>query len=195
MSAIDKCFMMFISQILLIILPLHWLSLSHGPLHIFSCGWWVSQERPRDCVELGFMSSEKAYRIVLAGDAAVGKSSFLLRLCKNEFKLNGSATLGRLVEMVDEIIFIRNTGQHSLNSLAISAVISALARQIHWLLQLDFTSIMFLHRTSCYSPNAFLNLVYTRCCNWWNLDEKLNQHDWLIGGLSLSDYWLRCHCV
>ena len=41
------------------------------------------------------MSSEKAYRIVLAGDAAVGKSSFLLRLCKNEFKLNGSATLGR----------------------------------------------------------------------------------------------------
>ncbi|XP_030215100.1 ras and EF-hand domain-containing protein [Gadus morhua] len=47
------------------------------------------EERPRDCVELGFMSSEKAYRIVLAGDAAVGKSSFLLRLCKNEFRLNG----------------------------------------------------------------------------------------------------------
>lgn len=40
------------------------------------------------------MTSEKAYRIVLAGDAAVGKSSFLLRLCKNEFKLNSSATLG-----------------------------------------------------------------------------------------------------
>ncbi|CAL8250310.1 unnamed protein product [Boreogadus saida] len=55
---------------------------------------FTTQERPRDCVELGFMSSEKAYRIVLAGDAAVGKSSFLLRLCKNEFKLNGSATLG-----------------------------------------------------------------------------------------------------
>uniref|UniRef100_A0A668AZL9 RAS and EF-hand domain containing n=1 Tax=Myripristis murdjan TaxID=586833 RepID=A0A668AZL9_9TELE len=39
-------------------------------------------------------AEEKAYRIVLAGDAAVGKSSFLLRLCKNEFKLNSSATLG-----------------------------------------------------------------------------------------------------
>lgn len=40
------------------------------------------------------MASEKAYRIVLAGDAAVGKSSFLLRLCKNEFKMNSSSTLG-----------------------------------------------------------------------------------------------------
>lgn len=40
------------------------------------------------------MTSEKTYRIVLAGDAAVGKSSFLLRLCKNEFKVNSSATLG-----------------------------------------------------------------------------------------------------
>lgn len=40
------------------------------------------------------MASEKAYRIVLAGDAAVGKSSFLLRLCKNEFKMNCSSTLG-----------------------------------------------------------------------------------------------------
>ncbi|KAM8886360.1 ras and EF-hand domain-containing protein homolog isoform 2-T2 [Spinachia spinachia] len=47
-----------------------------------------------DNVDLGYMTSEKAYRIVLAGDAAVGKSSFLLRLCKNEFKFNSSATLG-----------------------------------------------------------------------------------------------------
>ncbi|XP_071586071.1 ras and EF-hand domain-containing protein isoform X2 [Heliangelus exortis] len=39
-------------------------------------------------------SSEKAYKIVLAGDAAVGKSSFLTRLCKNEFRGNTSATLG-----------------------------------------------------------------------------------------------------
>ncbi|KAK1174684.1 ras and EF-hand domain-containing protein-like isoform X2 [Acipenser oxyrinchus oxyrinchus] len=38
--------------------------------------------------------SEKAYKVVLAGDAAVGKSSFLLRLCKNEFHGNTSATLG-----------------------------------------------------------------------------------------------------
>ncbi|KAL6114079.1 rasef [Pungitius sinensis] len=47
-----------------------------------------------DNMDLGYMTSEKAYRIVLAGEAAVGKSSFLLRLCKNEFKLNSSATLG-----------------------------------------------------------------------------------------------------
>uniref|UniRef100_A0A8C5RNI9 RAS and EF-hand domain containing n=1 Tax=Laticauda laticaudata TaxID=8630 RepID=A0A8C5RNI9_LATLA len=41
-----------------------------------------------------YPSSEKAYKIVLAGDAAVGKSSFLMRLCKNEFRGNTSATLG-----------------------------------------------------------------------------------------------------
>uniref|UniRef100_A0A8C5LIH1 RAS and EF hand domain containing n=1 Tax=Jaculus jaculus TaxID=51337 RepID=A0A8C5LIH1_JACJA len=40
------------------------------------------------------LSSQKAYKIVLAGDAAVGKSSFLMRLCKNEFRGNTSATLG-----------------------------------------------------------------------------------------------------
>ncbi|XP_067378185.1 ras and EF-hand domain-containing protein [Channa argus] len=52
------------------------------------------QSEDKDSVDLGYMTSEKAYRIVLAGDAAVGKSSFLLRLCKNEFKLNSGATLG-----------------------------------------------------------------------------------------------------
>ncbi|XP_077105105.1 ras and EF-hand domain-containing protein [Ranitomeya variabilis] len=41
-----------------------------------------------------FSNTEKAYKIVLAGDAAVGKSSFLMRLCKNEFRGNTSATLG-----------------------------------------------------------------------------------------------------
>ncbi|XP_040211565.1 ras and EF-hand domain-containing protein [Rana temporaria] len=41
-----------------------------------------------------FPSTDKAYKIVLAGDAAVGKSSFLMRLCKNEFRGNTSATLG-----------------------------------------------------------------------------------------------------
>ncbi|KAM9330714.1 ras and EF-hand domain-containing protein [Gastrophryne carolinensis] len=44
--------------------------------------------------ESKFQSTEKAYKIVLAGDAAVGKSSFLMRLCKNEFRGNTSATLG-----------------------------------------------------------------------------------------------------
>ncbi|TFK15573.1 NADH dehydrogenase [Platysternon megacephalum] len=43
---------------------------------------------------LKYPNSEKAYKIVLAGDAAVGKSSFLMRLCKNEFRGNTSATLG-----------------------------------------------------------------------------------------------------
>uniref|UniRef100_A0A8K9UHY3 EF-hand domain-containing protein n=1 Tax=Oncorhynchus mykiss TaxID=8022 RepID=A0A8K9UHY3_ONCMY len=43
---------------------------------------------------LSAITNEKAYRVVLAGDAAVGKSSFLLRLCKNEFRGNTSATLG-----------------------------------------------------------------------------------------------------
>ncbi|KAJ0019761.1 hypothetical protein NQD34_007330 [Periophthalmus magnuspinnatus] len=47
-----------------------------------------------DSTDLGYMTSEKAFRIVLAGDAAVGKSSFLLRLCKNEFKVHSSTTLG-----------------------------------------------------------------------------------------------------
>lgn len=54
------------------------------------------QKKDKDSTDLGYMTSEKAYRIVLAGDAAVGKSSFLLRLCKNEFKMNSSATLGEL---------------------------------------------------------------------------------------------------
>lgn len=57
------------------------------------------QKEDKDSVDLGYMTSEKAYRIVLAGDAAVGKSSFLLRLCKNEFKLNSSATLGGLEKL------------------------------------------------------------------------------------------------
>ncbi|MEE6459498.1 hypothetical protein FKM82_000643 [Ascaphus truei] len=41
-----------------------------------------------------YPNTEKAHKIVLAGDAAVGKSSFLMRLCKNEFRGNTSATLG-----------------------------------------------------------------------------------------------------
>ncbi|KAJ0067403.1 hypothetical protein NL108_003520 [Boleophthalmus pectinirostris] len=52
------------------------------------------QKESMDGVDLGYMTSEKAFRLVLAGDAAVGKSSFLLRLCKNEFKVHSSTTLG-----------------------------------------------------------------------------------------------------
>ncbi|KAM6289644.1 ras and EF-hand domain-containing protein [Aegotheles albertisi] len=51
------------------------------------------QSDATDCTPK-YPSSEKAYKIVLAGDAAVGKSSFLTRLCKNEFRGNTSATLG-----------------------------------------------------------------------------------------------------
>ncbi|NXA36717.1 RASEF protein, partial [Eudromia elegans] len=51
------------------------------------------QSDARECAPK-YPSSEKAYKIVLAGDAAVGKSSFLMRLCKNEFRGNTSATLG-----------------------------------------------------------------------------------------------------
>ncbi|XP_073908292.1 ras and EF-hand domain-containing protein-like [Castor canadensis] len=48
--------------------------------------------------------SQKAYKIVLAGDAAVGKSSFLMRLCKNEFRGNTSATLGVDFQMKTVIV-------------------------------------------------------------------------------------------
>lgn len=37
---------------------------------------------------------EIKYKVILAGDAAVGKSSFILRLCKNTFMTNLSTTLG-----------------------------------------------------------------------------------------------------
>ena len=38
--------------------------------------------------------AQRVFKIVLAGDAAVGKSSFILRLCKNKFIPNLSSTLG-----------------------------------------------------------------------------------------------------
>ncbi|XP_027490456.1 ras and EF-hand domain-containing protein isoform X1 [Corapipo altera] len=55
--------------------------------------YFYFQSDATECT-LKYPSSEKAYKIVLAGDAAVGKSSFLMRLCKNEFRGNTSATLG-----------------------------------------------------------------------------------------------------
>ncbi|XP_058492964.1 ras and EF-hand domain-containing protein homolog isoform X1 [Solea solea] len=54
----------------------------------------ISVQKDEASPDLGYMTSERAFRIVLAGDAAVGKSSFLLRLCKNEFTPSSSATLG-----------------------------------------------------------------------------------------------------
>uniref|UniRef100_A0A665VH78 RAS and EF-hand domain containing n=1 Tax=Echeneis naucrates TaxID=173247 RepID=A0A665VH78_ECHNA len=64
----------------------------------------INIKENNDGVELGYMTSEKAFRIVLAGDAAVGKSSFLLRFCKNEFKLNSSTTLGVDFQMKTVIV-------------------------------------------------------------------------------------------
>ena len=37
---------------------------------------------------------ESLFKVVLCGDAAVGKSSFLLRLCKGEFHERLTSTLG-----------------------------------------------------------------------------------------------------
>ncbi|TSL97341.1 Ras and EF-hand domain-containing protein [Bagarius yarrelli] len=54
----------------------------------------IFDEKLKYETEVMTQGSEKTYRIVLAGDAAVGKSSFLLRLCKNEFKGITSTTLG-----------------------------------------------------------------------------------------------------
>ncbi|KAK7832418.1 hypothetical protein U0070_011866 [Myodes glareolus] len=55
-------------------------------------------------------TSQKAYKIVLAGDAAVGKSSFLMRLCKNEFQGNTSATLGS--EVLPSLISEKQTASY-----------------------------------------------------------------------------------
>ncbi|XP_028414654.1 uncharacterized protein LOC114537759 isoform X2 [Dendronephthya gigantea] len=41
-----------------------------------------------------YATPERMYKLVLAGDAAVGKSSFILRLCKNKFHSSLNATLG-----------------------------------------------------------------------------------------------------
>ncbi|XP_046859987.1 ras and EF-hand domain-containing protein homolog isoform X5 [Xenia sp. Carnegie-2017] len=41
-----------------------------------------------------YCTPERMYKLVLAGDAAVGKSSFILRLCKNKFHSSLNATLG-----------------------------------------------------------------------------------------------------
>lgn len=66
-------------------------------------GSFVFQSDATECA-LKYPSSEKAYKIVLAGDAAVGKSSFLTRLCKNEFRGNASATLGIVVLKILKLI-------------------------------------------------------------------------------------------
>ena len=51
-------------------------------------------------------SPERMYKIVLAGDAAVGKSSFIMRLCKGRFLSNLTSTLGRVLLIVLSTIYI-----------------------------------------------------------------------------------------
>ncbi|XP_063105493.1 ras and EF-hand domain-containing protein isoform X1 [Cavia porcellus] len=54
----------------------------------------LSSQEDKEGENLKAPRAQKVYKIVLAGDAAVGKSSFLMRLCKNEFRGDTSATLG-----------------------------------------------------------------------------------------------------
>ncbi|XP_035668970.1 ras and EF-hand domain-containing protein homolog isoform X5 [Branchiostoma floridae] len=49
-------------------------------------------------------ADQKMFKVVLAGDAAVGKSSFILRLCKNEFRPNMNSTLGVDFQMKTMVI-------------------------------------------------------------------------------------------
>ncbi|XP_061182905.1 ras and EF-hand domain-containing protein homolog isoform X2 [Saccostrea echinata] len=69
---------------------------------------------------------ERMYKIVLAGDAAVGKSSFIMRLCKGKFVPNLSSTLGvdfqtKLLEVDGRTIALQlwdTAGQERFRSIA-----------------------------------------------------------------------------
>lgn len=63
---------------------------------------WLSPQEDKEGENLKAPRAQKVYKIVLAGDAAVGKSSFLMRLCKNEFRGDTSATLGMALFSVDK---------------------------------------------------------------------------------------------
>uniref|UniRef100_A0A673NKI5 Ras and EF-hand domain-containing protein homolog n=1 Tax=Sinocyclocheilus rhinocerous TaxID=307959 RepID=A0A673NKI5_9TELE len=109
--------------------------------------------------------SEKAYRIVLAGDAAVGKSSFLLRLCKNEFKGNSSATLGvdfqmktLVVDGVPTVLQLWDTaGQERFRSIAKSYFRRA-------------DGVLLLYDVTC--EKSFLNVR-----EWVDIIEDVSQDD------------------
>ncbi|ELT94782.1 hypothetical protein CAPTEDRAFT_160577 [Capitella teleta] len=66
------------------------------------------------------------YKIVLAGDAAVGKSSFIMRLCKNKFVNNLNSTLGvdfqtKVIEVDGRVIALQlwdTAGQERFRSIA-----------------------------------------------------------------------------
>ncbi|XP_041466327.1 ras and EF-hand domain-containing protein-like isoform X3 [Lytechinus variegatus] len=54
---------------------------------------------------------ERMYKIVLAGDAAVGKSSFIMRLCKGIFHSNLNSTLGKFIVLP----LLEGTGERFIN--------------------------------------------------------------------------------
>uniref|UniRef100_A0A672Q2U0 RAS and EF-hand domain containing n=1 Tax=Sinocyclocheilus grahami TaxID=75366 RepID=A0A672Q2U0_SINGR len=109
--------------------------------------------------------SENAYRIVLAGDAAVGKSSFLIRLCKNEFKGNTSATLGvdfqmktLVVDGVPTVLQLWDTaGQERFRSIAKSYFRRA-------------NGVLLLYDVTC--EKSFLNVR-----EWVDIIEDVSQDD------------------
>lgn len=66
-------------------------------------------EVPLDPVMLGGLeptgAPDRTYKIVFAGDAAVGKSSFILRFCKGVFISNISSTLGNYSSNIIPFVF------------------------------------------------------------------------------------------
>lgn len=125
----------------------------------------IFTEREKDELAVSQAPPEKAYRIVLAGDAAVGKSSFLLRLCKNEFKGNTSATLGvdfqmktLVVDGVPTVLQLWDTaGQERFRSIAKSYFRRA-------------DGVLLLYDVTC--EKSFLNVR-----EWVDIIEDVSQDD------------------
>ncbi|XP_055024025.2 ras and EF-hand domain-containing protein [Misgurnus anguillicaudatus] len=125
----------------------------------------IFTERGKDELAASPASPEKAYRIVLAGDAAVGKSSFLLRLCKNEFKNSTSTTLGvdfqmktLVVDGVPTVLQLWDTaGQERFRSIAKSYFRRA-------------DGVLLLYDVTC--EKSFLNVR-----EWVDIIEDVSQDD------------------
>uniref|UniRef100_A0A4W6BJ81 RAS and EF-hand domain containing n=1 Tax=Lates calcarifer TaxID=8187 RepID=A0A4W6BJ81_LATCA len=117
------------------------------------------QKDDKDSVDLGYMTSEKAYRIVLAGDAAVGKSSFLLRLCKNEFKLRVDFQMKTLIVDGEPVLLQLwdTAGQERFRSIAKSYFRRA-------------DGVLLLYDVTC--EKSFLNVR-----EWVDMIEDVSQED------------------
>uniref|UniRef100_A0AAR2ITD5 EF-hand domain-containing protein n=1 Tax=Pygocentrus nattereri TaxID=42514 RepID=A0AAR2ITD5_PYGNA len=125
----------------------------------------IFTEREKDELVEKPQASGKTYKIVLAGDAAVGKSSFLLRLCKNEFKGTTSATLGvdfqmktLVVDGVPTVLQLWDTaGQERFRSIAKSYFRRA-------------DGVLLLYDVTC--EKSFLNVR-----EWVDIIEDVSQDD------------------